>query len=100
MLGLNNICREPKILKRTLQCCALNGGVFWASLFIFDIILLPFLKMLVDFVMGDTSSTSLVWFWVRMFLSWTFSTIWVLPLLLLSKVVNNLWFMVSACKKI
>ncbi|KAK6640140.1 hypothetical protein RUM44_011826 [Polyplax serrata] len=84
---------EPKILKRTLQCCALNGGVFWASLLVFDVVLLPLLKILVGFTMGRDSSTGLVWFWIKMFLSWTFSAIWVLPLLLLSKVVNNLWFM-------
>ena len=93
----NSYCffREPKILKRTLQCCILNGGVFWASLLIFDTILLPILKILVGFAMGDRSSTSTVWFLIKTFLSWTFSAVWVLPLLLLSKIVNNLWFMVS-----
>lgn len=87
--------REPKILKRTMQCCAFNGGVFWASLLLFEVILLPFLKVLVNFLLGDTSSAAQqVWFWMKMFLSWTFGAIWVLPLFLLSKIVNSLWFMV------
>lgn len=85
---------EPKILKRTMQCCAFNGGVFWASLLLFEVILLPFLKVLVNILLGDTSSAAQqVWYWMKMFLSWTFGAIWVLPLFLLSKIVNSLWFM-------
>ncbi|KAL0267340.1 UNVERIFIED_CONTAM: hypothetical protein PYX00_009634 [Menopon gallinae] len=85
---------EPTILKRTLQCCALNGGVFWASLLFFEVLLLPFLKMLVNFSLGDSSSAAQqVWFWMYVILSSTFSAIWVLPLFLLSKIVNSLWFM-------
>ncbi|XP_011494641.1 PREDICTED: etoposide-induced protein 2.4 isoform X3 [Ceratosolen solmsi marchali] len=55
--------RESKVLKRTIQCCALNGG------------------------MGMT-----VWSWTKPFLTITFSTMWVLPLFLLSRIVNSLWF--------
>ncbi|PSN50171.1 Etoposide-induced protein 2.4 [Blattella germanica] len=83
---------EPKILKRTLQCCALNGGVFWLSLIIFDSGLLPFLKYLLTFVFGQSNTGQNVWFWMHFFLSWTFGAFWVLPLFLLSRIVNSLWF--------
>lgn len=84
---------EPKVLKRTLQCCALNGGVFWCSLLVFEYGLLPLLKYLLTVLFGHSSSTGKsLWSWMKLFLSWTFGVFWVLPLFLLSKIVNSLWF--------
>ncbi|XP_071454576.1 etoposide-induced protein 2.4 [Hetaerina americana] len=84
---------EPKVLKRTLQCCALNGVVFWCSIIIFEAIVLPCLRYLVSFLFGHSPDMDKsVWYWMKPFLSWTFSATWVLPLFLLSKVVNSLWF--------
>lgn len=89
--------REPKILWRTIQCCLLNGGVFWTSMILFDRAILPLLEIMVDITLGDTGSSSgSVWFWIKTVLSWTFGALWVVPLFLLSKVVNSLWFLVRA----
>lgn len=79
---------ESKVLKRVLQCCALNGGVFWASIMVFEYGLLPGLKLL----LSQLGQNSMVWSWVQPILSLLFGMIWVLPLFLLSKVVNGLWF--------
>lgn len=88
-----NQLRESKVLKRTIQCCALNGGVFWASILIFEGGLLPFLKYLLSIIFGHSPTMGMiVWSWTKPFLSLTFGTVWVLPLFLLSKVVNSLWF--------
>ncbi|XP_032666168.1 etoposide-induced protein 2.4 homolog isoform X3 [Odontomachus brunneus] len=85
--------RESKVLKRTIECCAFNGGVFWASILIFDYGLLPFLQYLFILIFGHSSSTALtVWSWIQPFLSFIFGTVWVLPLFLLSRIVNSLWF--------
>uniref|UniRef100_A0A0A9WHL0 Etoposide-induced protein 2.4 n=1 Tax=Lygus hesperus TaxID=30085 RepID=A0A0A9WHL0_LYGHE len=85
--------KEKKILKRTLQCCGLNGGVFWLSILLFDWGLLPLIKYLILMVLGQNSNLGLtVSSIVESSLSFIFSTMWVLPLLLLSKVVNGLWF--------
>jgi etoposide-induced 2.4 mRNA len=87
--------REPKVLKRTLQCCALNGGIFWCSLLVFECGLLPLLNYLLTILFGHSSSTGkYLWSWMKLFLSWTFGAFWVLPLFLLSKIVNSLWFQV------
>jgi len=87
--------RESMVLMRTLQCCALNGGVFWASILIFDFGLLPFVKYLLTIIFGHSPGMGLtVWSWIQPFLSLTFGTIWVLPLFLLSRIVNSLWFQV------
>ncbi|XP_077286891.1 EI24 domain-containing protein tank [Arctopsyche grandis] len=84
---------ESKVLKRTLQCCALNGGVFWLSILVFECGLLPLAKYLLTVVFGHNPGIGhTIWSWMRPFLSLTFGMIWVLPLFLLSKVVNSLWF--------
>ncbi|XP_014247542.1 etoposide-induced protein 2.4 homolog [Cimex lectularius] len=85
--------QEKKVLKRTLQCCGLNGGVFWFSILLFECGLLPLVKYILFVAFGETSTVgSTVWSLIQSFLSLIFSTVWVLPLLLLSKVVNSLWF--------
>lgn len=89
------VFRESKVLKRTIQCCALNGGVFWASILIFECGLLPFLKYLLTIIFGHSPGMGMtVWSWMKPFLSLTFGTVWVLPLFVLSRIVNSLWFQV------
>lgn len=87
------------MLKRVLNCCMLNGGVFWASIKLFEYGLLPGLNILLTFLF-DTSSGAYVWSWMQPFLELMFGMIWVLPLFLLSRVVNSLWFQVSIFKVI
>lgn len=66
---------------------------------IFYYILLPSLRLLLLFIFGDESGMGhTVWSWMRPVLSVVFEAVWVLPLFLLSKVVNALWFQVSVQK--
>nr|CAG4638459.1 EOG090X06IP [Cyclestheria hislopi] len=91
----SNKQEESRILQRTLQCCALNGGVFWLSLLIFYGLVLPFIQTLftLGFGFGKQSTSAItVWSWTAPVLSATFSALWILPLFVLSKVVNCLWF--------
>ncbi|KAL1139434.1 hypothetical protein AAG570_006418, partial [Ranatra chinensis] len=84
---------EPKILKRTLQCCALNGGVFWLSILLFEYCLLPAVKYVLNIVFGHSPQIGKsVWSLIHTFLNVTFGALWVVPLFFLSKVVNSLWF--------
>lgn len=84
---------EGKILKRTLQCCGLNGGVFWLSIILFEYGLLPLVQYFLGFIFGPTSTIgNAVRSVTESFLSIVFSTLWILPLMVLSKVVNSLWF--------
>ena len=87
--------RESKVLKRTIQCCALNGGVFWASILIFECGLLPCFKYLLTIVFSNLPDMGMtVWSWTKLFVSLMFDTVWVLPLFVLSRIVNSLWFQV------
>lgn len=91
-----SICRESKVLKRVIECCLLNGGVFLASILVFEYGLLPGLKSLLSIVFGQNSGTgSTIWSWMQPALSLLFGMIWILPLFILSKVVNSLWFQVN-----
>uniref|UniRef100_A0A1B6IYD0 Etoposide-induced protein 2.4 homolog n=1 Tax=Homalodisca liturata TaxID=320908 RepID=A0A1B6IYD0_9HEMI len=83
---------EPKVLRRTWQCCLLNGGVFWLSIVVFQYILL-LLKYALYLMLDHNPNVGLsVWGWMELVLQWTFGALWILPLFLLSKVVNALWF--------
>ncbi|XP_014678610.1 PREDICTED: etoposide-induced protein 2.4 homolog [Priapulus caudatus] len=82
----------PKLFHRIIQCCALNGGVFWLSIVIFYKLVLPFLHFVTHFFLSEAALHSTVWSYVAPSLSYTFSALWVLPLFLLSKIVNSLWF--------
>ena len=80
---------QPRILERTLKCCALNGCVFWFSIVLFENFLLPLIKAVL-FTLFPGSD--LAWNYTQPILSVTFSTLWVLPFFLLSKIVNAIWF--------
>lgn len=41
---------------------------------------------------GESSTASFVWGWLQPVLSLLFGMVWVLPLFILSRVVNSLWF--------
>uniref|UniRef100_A0A2A4JPW8 Etoposide-induced protein 2.4 homolog n=1 Tax=Heliothis virescens TaxID=7102 RepID=A0A2A4JPW8_HELVI len=85
--------QESKVLTRVLQSCILNGFIFLLSILIFEYVLLPAVKYLVTVVFGHNPGVAHnVWAWMQPFLSMTFRMIWVLPLFLLSKLVNSLWF--------
>lgn len=82
---------EPRVLNRIFLCCAWNGGVFWMSILLFNGLILPGLQWLTAAMAGRTG-TGIVWEWIGPMLSWTFSALWILPLFVLSKIVNCFWF--------
>ncbi|XP_072938660.1 etoposide-induced protein 2.4 homolog [Epargyreus clarus] len=90
---LTKVKQESKVLTRVLQSCILNGFIFLLSILVFEYVLLPAVKYLVIVVFGHNPGVAHnVWGWMQPFLSMTFRMIWVLPLFLLSKLVNSLWF--------
>ncbi|KAB0799569.1 hypothetical protein PPYR_07449 [Photinus pyralis] len=84
---------ESKVLTRIIQCCALNGGVFLLSIILFQYGFLPGFGFVVKLILGSESSMGkFIWNWMEPVLTCIFQTLWVVPLFLLSKVVNSLWF--------
>uniref|UniRef100_A0A1E1X7L3 Putative p53-mediated apoptosis protein n=1 Tax=Amblyomma aureolatum TaxID=187763 RepID=A0A1E1X7L3_9ACAR len=90
----NSSREEPRVVYRIFQCILLNGGVFGTSIVAFYCLLLPCVKFLVGLLFGDHHSSAAhgIWMWLQPLLVYTFQALWVLPLFVLSKVVNCLWF--------
>ncbi|XP_074602973.1 EI24 domain-containing protein tank [Brevipalpus obovatus] len=94
---LGSSSRLSKSRKNTMQmifqCCLLNGCIFWLSLILFDYVMLPLLYSLLRLMFGTQSGlASTVWYWMRPILSHIFDAVWRIPLFLLTRVVNALWF--------
>ncbi|XP_050299831.1 etoposide-induced protein 2.4 homolog [Anthonomus grandis grandis] len=82
---------RSKVGRNVLQCALLNGGVFLLSVLIFEHLLLPTIDALIEMIFGDSSFVT-VWFWVKHFILMVYRSAWLVPLFLLSKVINALWF--------
>lgn len=84
---------SSKIVQNVLQCVLLNGGVYLLSVLMFEYILLPGIGFIFIFAFGKNSFvTGTVWSWVKYVMVLIFQTAWLVPLFLLSKVINTLWF--------
>jgi len=84
---------EPNILERTVKCCLLNGAVFAMSIVVFESILLPLLQTTLTLCLaGSHHRAETLWSYMEPVLTVAFSTLWVLPFYLLSKIVNAIWF--------
>lgn len=69
--------------------------MFGLSIIIFNSLLLPFLQTIlvtISFLVLGTRDVDTNWYVTRLILKTTFDSLWVLPLFLLSRLVNALWF--------
>ncbi|KAK8730042.1 hypothetical protein OTU49_008434 [Cherax quadricarinatus] len=80
---------ETKVTHRIVQCSILNGAIFGLSMAFFNYILLPGLKQVLGLFLDEAGP---LWDYVRPTLTVVFNMLWVLPLFLLSKIINIVWF--------
>jgi len=85
------------VIHRVLQCMVLNGGVVWFSIVVFNHALTPILKFVISFIYDQASSNedstaATIWEWTWPFLSFTFNSLWIFPIYLLSRIINAIWF--------
>ena len=93
VLKSRGIVRNTNTAQKILQLCLLNGGIFWLSLILFDYILLPCLYLFLKFLFGSqTGLLNNVWFWTETILFQAFNAFWRIPVFVVSRIVNALWF--------
>lgn len=81
--------------QRVLECCMLNGGVLLTSMLVFQHVLLPVLHLCVHVLFGEKAAAVdrvSVWTTVSAVLTWTFSTLWLVPIFFISRIINCIWF--------
>lgn len=80
-------------IQMIFQCCVLNGFIFWLSLILFDYVVLPCLYYFLQTIFKSQSSLAhSLWYWMKPILTHIFDAVWRIPLFLLTRVVNALWF--------
>eukprot|EP00794_Sanderia_malayensis_P011130 gene11130-12301_t len=88
---------DTRVAPMLIQCSMLNGGVFLLSMLVFETYLVPLVKYLAEkiFVIltNKSSQDSKVWTLIEPIMSYTFGSLWVVPLFWLSKILNSLWFL-------
>ncbi|XP_031623399.1 etoposide-induced protein 2.4 homolog [Contarinia nasturtii] len=90
---LNKLKEESNLLKRVFQCCLLNGGFFGLSIIFFECVLLPIIRVFLSWMFTQNPGNgAIIGNYIVTFLSILFGMIWVMPLFILSKIVNSLWF--------
>lgn len=84
--------KEPKVMQRLILCCGWNGGIFLASILLFNCVLIPILQWFTELIFSSSGMGVTVWSYIGPMLVWTFGALWILPLFVLSKIVNCFWF--------
>lgn len=85
--------KQPfNVYQKLFECCALNIGLFWFSIWIFNLILLPNIYKFMAFIFGQGGREVRIWAWLNPLLLYTFGAFWVLPLFVLSRLMNAFWF--------
>ncbi|XP_063708507.1 etoposide-induced protein 2.4 homolog [Culicoides brevitarsis] len=88
----NKSADENSVSKRVFQCCALNGGIFFLSIAFKNYILMHGIRHIVDIIYGDVDRSARMWRYIEPTLDGFFGVLWIMPLFLLSRTVNSLWF--------
>uniref|UniRef100_A0A336LMW8 CSON006002 protein n=1 Tax=Culicoides sonorensis TaxID=179676 RepID=A0A336LMW8_CULSO len=93
-IGANNKekIEEPNVSKRVFQCCTLNGGMFFLSIAFFNYMLMHGIRHILDYMYGSPDNSAPIWRYIEPTLTIIFTCLWILPLFILSRVVNSLWF--------
>lgn len=84
--------KEPTVKQRLFQCSLWNGGVFLTSIVLFHWALLPCLLWFTELIFAGSENLNITWLWISSLLSWIFGALWILPLFVISKIVNCMWF--------
>ncbi|XP_017772193.1 PREDICTED: etoposide-induced protein 2.4 homolog isoform X2 [Nicrophorus vespilloides] len=84
---------EPALMTLILKLSVFNGGIFLMSVLLFEFLILPLINIMIVSTFGeDIMMSNKYWELTKTLLTIFYQTTWVLPLLLLSKIVNCLWF--------
>ncbi|XP_014204504.1 etoposide-induced protein 2.4 homolog [Copidosoma floridanum] len=88
--------RESQVLKRTFQCMVLNFSVCFLGIIFVNYMLLPivmlFIKQFASLCSFSDNTGETMWSFVQPVVTVIIDVLWLLPMFLLSRIVNALWF--------
>ncbi|KPM10638.1 etoposide-induced protein 2.4-like protein [Sarcoptes scabiei] len=90
VLKQHQTAQSINVLKRIRQCCLL-GGLLMFSMIVFNYTL-KLLNLVVFLIFGSHETHGKTWLWLESILSTLFSALWVLPLIILCRILTALWF--------
>ena len=82
--------KSKKIRMRLVQCVLLNGVIFLGSIMLYSYIVSPILVYFLRFFFRDAGSSLVET--VASWMEWLYYLIWVIPVYLLSFVLNTIWY--------
>lgn len=78
---------DEKLIQRLLQSCILNGIFLFSCIVVFNFVLLPILNLIAYKLISDKNH-SLITDYLNPTIQLLFSSVWILPVFLLSKIFN------------
>lgn len=85
------ITKSSKIRMKLVQCVILNGVIFLGSIWLFSYVISPILGYILRWILVPAGVDGVVGV-ISVWIEWVYYAFWILPVYILSFVLNTLWY--------